>query len=192
MYLPLARKYRGKWQRAGLTIFVYLVIGLWHGAAWNFVWFGLYAGVTLAIAGLTIDWRQKHVPRLLPVDKKWFKPALTCYQILFVNITYISTTMLFRANRAVDIPVIFTNLFTQIGFKKHDIAVIGFARYELLIALCAILLLELVQWEIVNQRLLPHFETRSRFIRWPIYYGLLCIILMFGEFRLIPFIYFQF
>lgn len=40
------------------TIMVMGLVGLWHGAAWNFIAFGLLAGLSLAISNLVRGWRR--------------------------------------------------------------------------------------------------------------------------------------
>lgn len=52
VYIPLGgnRVSRGKWVRN--ILLVWMLTGLWHGAAWNFVLWGLFFGVLLAEKGL--------------------------------------------------------------------------------------------------------------------------------------------
>ncbi len=60
LYIPLGgnRVSGGKWIRN--VIIVWAATGLWHGAAWNFLWWGLYFGALLVL--------EKFV--LMPVLKK--------------------------------------------------------------------------------------------------------------------------
>jgi alginate O-acetyltransferase complex protein AlgI len=49
--IPLARKWSGEPFRSLITIGVLCLIGLWHGASWNFLLFGLFHGVVLRVWG---------------------------------------------------------------------------------------------------------------------------------------------
>lgn len=55
------------------TIFTFTVAGLWHGAGWTFVVFGLIHGVALALNHL---WREYELPRL-PKPLAWVLTMLT-------------------------------------------------------------------------------------------------------------------
>lgn len=61
VYIPLGgnRVSRGKWLRN--LLLVWLLTGLWHGAAWNFVLWGLWFGLLLVGEKLFWgDWLKKH------------------------------------------------------------------------------------------------------------------------------------
>ena len=55
------------------TIFTFTVAGLWHGAGWTFVVFGLIHGVALAVNHL---WREYELPRL-PKPLAWLLTMAT-------------------------------------------------------------------------------------------------------------------
>jgi D-alanyl-lipoteichoic acid acyltransferase DltB (MBOAT superfamily) len=46
--VPLGTRYRGPRARIGITLVVFGLSGLWHGASWNFVVWGLLNGVLVA------------------------------------------------------------------------------------------------------------------------------------------------
>ncbi len=48
VYIPLGGNRHGKWKQLRNMFVVWFLTGLWHGAAWNFVLWGLYYGVLLA------------------------------------------------------------------------------------------------------------------------------------------------
>lgn len=61
VYIPLGGNRKGT-ARTYLNLFiVFLLTGLWHGASWNFVLWGLYHGVLLIIERLGMGkWLEKH------------------------------------------------------------------------------------------------------------------------------------
>ena len=64
MYIPLGGSRRGKGRRVLNLLIVWALTGLWHGAAWNFVLWGLYWFALLVIdKDLSRLWDK--VPRFL-------------------------------------------------------------------------------------------------------------------------------
>ena len=65
VYIPLGgnRVSRARFVLNILT--VWAITGLWHGASWNFVFWGLYYGVLLLAEKLVLGKRLERVPRLL-------------------------------------------------------------------------------------------------------------------------------
>lgn len=61
VYIPLGGNRR---HQPFNIIFVWLLTGLWHGASWNFVLWGLYFGVILIIEKYTIIKAQEKIPKL--------------------------------------------------------------------------------------------------------------------------------
>lgn len=49
VYIPLGGNRKGKWRTGLNKIIVFLLTGLWHGASWNFVLWGLFHGIFLML-----------------------------------------------------------------------------------------------------------------------------------------------
>ena len=84
VYIPLGgnRVSRGKWVRNILA--VWGLTGLWHGADWNFLLWGLYYGVLLLIEKL---WLGKYLERL-PKALRWLLcMILVCIGWVMFNLT---------------------------------------------------------------------------------------------------------
>ena len=61
-YIPLG----GNRRHQALNIFtVWFLTGMWHGASWNFIIWGLYFGTILALEKVSIIKWQKHIPNVL-------------------------------------------------------------------------------------------------------------------------------
>ncbi|MEO7192224.1 MAG: MBOAT family protein [Vicinamibacterales bacterium] len=56
VYIPLGGSRRGRWFTARNVLVTFLLSGLWHGASWNYVLWGLYHGVLLVAARLFGRW----------------------------------------------------------------------------------------------------------------------------------------
>ena len=61
VYIPLGGNRRGKWCQLRNILVVWFLTGFWHGAAWNFICWGLYFGALLILEKLWLLERlQKH------------------------------------------------------------------------------------------------------------------------------------
>lgn len=71
------------------NLIVFLVVGVWHGAAWKFIVYGLYNGVIIAFSGLMAGNYRKWKKKLHIQDKSW---GWQVFQILrtflLVNISW--------------------------------------------------------------------------------------------------------
>lgn len=193
IYFPLSKRVSKKWQHFLAIIFVFSLIGLWHGAAWNFILFGICSGVALVTSELTASYRKKVRALILHNNSTFAKRLYRGLQILIIFHLYVFIAcVIFRSNSISDIFIIYKNMFSHLSLTKTALALPAFSFYEIMIAVAAITFLEICQWKygcrpernILNQTSLP--------FQWLAIYLLLFGILMFGEFNLTPFIYFQF
>lgn len=79
LYIPLGgnRVRRGRW--IFNVMVVWAATGLWHGAAWNFLWWGLYFGVLLVLEKLVLG----------PVLKKVGAPVRYLYMLPVLLVSFI-------------------------------------------------------------------------------------------------------
>jgi D-alanyl-lipoteichoic acid acyltransferase DltB (MBOAT superfamily) len=166
-----------------------LISGLWHGAGWTFViWGGLHGGL-IVLENLVNQWvRPKFSFIKLPQVIK------TGLEIFFTFNLISFTWIFFRANSLGDALYILRHLFVNLRFSSTGLgSIMPGGKYELLIVVCAILLMEAVQF---LQSRYPDLRARARqlpmWLRWAGYYGLVLAILVFGMFGLTEFIYVQF
>ena len=184
IYFPLGGSRCSMWKVIRNVFIVWAISGLWHGANWTFVCWGLFHATLLAIYNiLGINTKREHVVahgRLLPNIKETAQMLLTfCLAVI--------GWIIFRAesiNQAFYfISTIFTNPFIGIGIidgKKWVLASI--------LLLCT----EWLQRE--KQHTLELSTTgifRYRIVRWGIYYTLVYLIINFAGSSQ-SFIYFQF
>ena len=78
VYIPLGGNRRGRARTALNLAIVWALTGLWHGASWNFVIWGLYYGVLIILEKLVIaDFREKlpgaaqHIAALFLIVVGW-------------------------------------------------------------------------------------------------------------------------
>ena len=65
VYIPLGGNRRGTARTVLNMLLVWALTGLWHGAAWNFVLWGLYFGVLLIAERFVLHGLLERLPRLL-------------------------------------------------------------------------------------------------------------------------------
>jgi len=67
VYIPLGGNRRGTGRTILNLLAVWMLTGLWHGASWNFVLWGLYYGVILIVERFVFGDRLKRAPGILTV-----------------------------------------------------------------------------------------------------------------------------
>jgi D-alanyl-lipoteichoic acid acyltransferase DltB (MBOAT superfamily) len=166
-----------------------LLSGLWHGAAWTFViWGGLHG--LLIVLDILWDQYLKTKIRFIQLPK----PLETGLRIFLTFNLLCFTWIFFRANSLADTLYIINNLFVNLSFSSFGIgSIIPGGRYELLIVVCAITLMEIIHLQQIRNFDLRAYANRLPiWMRWAAYYALVLAILMFGVFGLTEFIYIQF
>ena len=96
IYIPLGGNRKGMVRTLLNILIVFLISGIWHGAAWTFVVWGILHGMASVIHRL-----------IAPAWKKIPKVLTRLMTFLFVNFTWI----FFRAESFEQIKVLFANLF---------------------------------------------------------------------------------
>lgn len=67
VYIPLGGNRAGNWATARNLLIVWTLTGLWHGASWNFVVWGLYYGVWLLIERFALKTVLEKIPKVLRI-----------------------------------------------------------------------------------------------------------------------------
>ncbi|MDY6903901.1 MAG: MBOAT family O-acyltransferase [Thermodesulfobacteriota bacterium] len=195
LYIPLGGN-RVSWQRWSMNIIiVFFLSGLWHGAYWTFVIWGTLHGLFI-LATRVMQNRNRSTERFIPKNTATLRHALS------IIVTFHIVTLLwvfFRANTIQDAFYILANLlnFNHLAGNTwqimHDTsAYFGMNLYELLIALFSICFL--VSVEFLNYRFgaLQKLLAQPVALRWAYYYLVTFLIVVFGQFSINSFIYFQF
>jgi len=192
IYFPLGGK-RVRASRWYFNIFfVFLISGLWHGANWTFIVWGVLHGFYLIFSKVTSNFRRR-ISIYVGLHRRSLLRNVWKTSVTFILVCF--SWIFFRASNLADAVYIIKNLFTnsQYGFW-HDFR--GFflhSEYEFVVMLVP--LVAVVAAHFVEKRhhdLIDFFGTRSRVMRWSVYYFLLMAILLFGTFGSREFIYFNF
>lgn len=100
LYIPLGGNRRGNIRTAFNRLFVFLLTGLWHGASWNFVLWGLYHGTFLSLETLIPKKRD---------GKRRFGALNHIYVLLVVCVGFV----LFRADTIEQACMVLSVMFTK-------------------------------------------------------------------------------
>ncbi len=94
LYIPLGGNRGGEAQTRRNLMLTMVIGGFWHGAAWNFIYWGFYHGTLLVAHRLSLPFQKKHLTfTAQPAKAVWFLIRLvvmfhlTCYGWLLFRAT---------------------------------------------------------------------------------------------------------
>lgn len=192
LYIPLggSRVALPRWYLNLMIVF--LVSGLWHGAAWTFViWGGLHG--LYVVGEVATKWIRGQLATGLGLNQRPLIQALLSGGITFglIGLAWI----FFRANSIADAFLLVSHLTPLTNFDALNTpwgAVVSNPAQEMALSLGLILLLMTVHWVQEKQWAPTLLWQRPLWFRWAAYLGLALGIMNLGITEEIPFIYFQF
>ncbi|HUI82523.1 MAG TPA: MBOAT family O-acyltransferase [Bryobacteraceae bacterium] len=173
LYIPLGGNRHGTWHTYRNLILTMLIGGLWHGASWNFVIWGGYHGVILAIERMFGIHREAEVPR------SHVRPIRTLLTFVLVTIGWV----FFRARTLGDSLLTLHRMFTfENGSFLLDHRHIAFIAITLVVAIIE-----------EKRQVLEHLGAAPAWVHAMGVALVLAAIEIFGVTdQSIPFVYFQF
>lgn len=161
----------------------FFISGIWHGATFTYIVWGLIQGIFLSIEALTNKKRALIETKFFLNKKIWFI-ALSCS----VTFLLFSASLVFsRAKDLSDALLIYSKIFSGIFQRPYRD---GYTMLYSFIGFC-ILFLKEFRDEFYPEKFLL-FENKNIIIRWLSYYFVIFLILYLGVFGQERFIYFQF
>lgn len=179
VYIPLGGNRKGMFRTYLNNFLTMLIGGLWHGAAWKFVFWGAMHGVGLAV-------HKACKPILKRIPDNWF----TVFIFWAVTFVYVSLLwVFFRAADFSDSVLIIRNIFVDFHWNQIP------QFFEARMVWC-IMMLTLVIMHFIPQRYAD--KAQMIFIRSPWFVKFITFIIVvqlvieFMSAEVSPFIYFQF
>ena len=186
LFNPLLIAWRGlgKWAVVLALLCTFLISGLWHGAGWTFVVFGLLHGLAVAFEFLTRKFRLR-LSRKIP--GRIYYPASRALTFVYACLAWVffrspnfhDAITIFRRIFSAHTPWLFAGEFEEKSLLAYSIFGIG-----------CIVALDIHNEYFPQKRLLLNDKRTG--IRLASGVGLLLLILMLGVFDGSQFIYFQF
>ena len=189
VYRPLGgnRVRRRIWIRN--IIVVFLLSGIWHGANWTFVVWGLIHGITLVVGVLTVDWRIRFSDA---IGLSRLPKVHALMRTLIVFIIVLIAWVFFRA-QSIGEALSIIGGFTDLTNVRFDMLwSLGLTRFQMAVAFGSILALFMTE---AIQEFQPPSAMKlwsMRPVRWASYAIAFYAIVFFGVFGQKEFIYFQF
>lgn len=197
LYIPLGGSRVSVLKKYRNLIIVFMVSGLWHGAAGTFVVWGLLHGIFQIIGDIVAPIKEK-MYQLLHVRQDFAICKLIRMIITFVLVDM--AWIFFRADTVTDAIYIIRNIVpTNLlkVFMNHSIYDLGLNHKNFMLAEFGIVILMLVDYTKYRGIYVKSVITKQNIVlRWIIYYGMIAFILIFGiwgeMYDASSFIYFQF
>ncbi|MBQ8279020.1 MAG: MBOAT family protein [Roseburia sp.] len=184
VYIPLggSRVSFVKWLRN--VFVVWFLSGLWHGASWNFVLWGVYFGVILALEKLFL--------------KKWLEKLPAVLQHLYAILLVVISFVIFRLENLSEVGAYLAGMFGLGRGTTPSGAGIALEAYQMqsygaIIAMAVVIALGIPKW-IWEQFMKLEWGRRMAKIVCPVSYLLLLLVVtaFLIQSSVHPFLYFRF
>ena len=192
VYIPLGGSRKGKVRKLLNLVIVFALCGLWHGARWTYVLWGLYAAFWLCLENV-LDIRHRFGP-------EWDTPLGRLGRRTATFSLYIVSALIFRSESLEQLGMAFSRVITQFGLSaahfQQAFEALGLTSLSLAqLVLCIVAMARLYAW---GQYDLPSARTEygyARRISSAVYFVLLialCWLALLATQDAAIFAYFQF
>lgn len=176
--------YYGPLMTSSIALFcVWICNGIWHGSAWNYIFFGMYHFALILLGRIIQPLVEKCIEKLHIKSDNFIYTVLriiktTC--LVFVG------ELFFRANGLRAGIEMFSKMITNFSFnliKDGTILKLGLDKYDFFIVAImtfVIFIISILKEKGINIR--QEISNKNIIIRWIIYYALILSIIIFGAY----------
>ena len=183
IYIPLGGNRKGKFRKYFNIFVVWFLTGLWHGASWNFIIWGLYFGVLLLIEKF---WLKKYIEKLPNI-----------LRIIYTDFLVLISWAIFAFDNFKQLGNWFSKMF-GIGTSFTSSETLYYLKnYAIMLVICVIGCTPVMK--ILYEKLNKKFENNKSM---SIIFDTICLVICIGIFILSiaylvnssynPFLYFRF
>ena len=198
VYIPLGGNRVSRYHHYFNIFFVFLVSGIWHGANWTFVFWGILHGFYQIFSIITRKTREtvsscvgiNTLPILRQIWQTIITFGLVCFAWIFFRAANLAEAF-FIVRHLFDGWVEWLYNYSNLKFLDHNVF-LDQGRFRLLLIIVAIVFMELVQMFQNKNNLLFAKLFKNVYLRWFFYIILVWCIIVFGKFGERQFIYFVF
>jgi len=162
-------------------------MGLWHGASWTFVIFGLFHGAILVLENVTEKYRERFFEWSRINRSEKIKNTLGWITTLAL---LVFSLFFFRAGSLQNSILLISSAFDFSGFTQTAIHLLK--NNEVMFGMLMVIALLLAEYLHEKYNLVRFIAAKPLLIRWSVYAGFVMFILFFGMLYKQKFIYFQF
>ena len=164
------------------NLLVFFIVGIWHGAAWKYIMYGMYNGVIIAASGMLAPVYAKIHTKLHINPKSWW------YQGFCIIRTFILVNIGFYFDMAPDLyaaNVMLAETFTKAHLSQISMATVkavGLSAQDLIIVgvgCLIIFIVSLLKEKGMNIR--EAIAQKNIVVRWVIYIAFIMFILIYGS-----------
>lgn len=164
-------------------LFVWATNGIWHGAGFKYIAYGLYY-FAITMLGLLFEPLNARICGKLGIDRK--SRGFRGFQLGRTLVLVCVGMMIFRADTLRDFAAMFTSIFSGAGlapFMSGAIFTHGFDRHDLLVtALSAMLLVIVGMLQERGHSLREELSQKSLPVRWSVYFAMILTVVIFGAY----------
>jgi len=198
LYIPLGGSHCSKVKKYRNVMLIFLLSGLWHGASWNFVIWGVMHGLYQVISEIVEPLKNWYrIKFQVKTESFSFKLGQMLITFVLVDLTWI----FFRLQKVEDGIQYIKRMFSKFDpwslFDGH-LYTLGLDRFEfniLFVSLLCLFAVSLIRYK-KNQNIDQFLEEQTIWFRWAVIIILLIAIPVYGvygmNFDSSQFIYFQF
>ena len=172
VYIPLGGSRHGEWRRLANVLIVFALSGLWHGAAWTFMAWGLFNGI------LVVLWNKRH--RAVDVPERLSASMALAFLLFAVGFVF------FRAPDLTSAGTYLSGMFTRRLSVPYGWHALAYGAAMLVVEWLMRRREHGLQWSGTGL-------LRLRAVRWTVYYLLFAaVVVMLLSAERVAFIYFRF
>ena len=160
---------------------IFFVVGIWHGASWKYIAYGMYNGVIIAFSNLVEPLYNKALDKLnIRNDSKPWKLWMILRTFILVNIGwYFDMGTSLRAALTMIKQSVVSFSFSQ--FTDGSLLTLGLEARDyviILVGCIVVFIISVLKEKGINIR--ESIASKNIVIRWTLYYVLILVIIMFG------------
>ena len=195
VYIPLGGNKVNKNRWYLNLMIVFMLSGIWHGANWNFLIWGLLHGTYLVFENIFFDKIpaiKNQTNSIAVFFKRVFVFILVCYAWVFFRAQTTTDAFQIIKSSLVGIPQQIKDIFSNTLNARLHILYVNQSFFNFIIAIFFIMVLSIIHHNQKNKKFDQWLMSKKNTTRWLIYYFLVISFICFGVFNRTDFIYFQF
>jgi len=181
LYIPLGGSQKGPYRTYANLFASFLIIGVWHGAGWNFVLFGLWHAFGVTLNRAYRQWRASRGLSDRPPKGGWKRAVLVLISVHF----FVLHWPLFRSPTVENIRLMYTQMFAANDWASMRVDPWVFA-----------VIVGVGVTHFCPRSWVDWFEARARGLPWPVFtvavVAIAALLMHIAAGQQQPFIYFQF